>query len=122
MSRGKRTTVDGITFRSKFEAKFHLAHPELKYEQFKLKYEVPASTHTYTPDFKLATNVYAELKGRFTSADRKKMKLVVAQHPDIRFIIIFMNAHLPISKGSKTTYKMWCDQNGIECTNNEMPK
>ena len=50
------------------------------YETEKLKYTVPERLATYTPDFILTKRngdkMYIETKGRFTTADRKKMKLV----------------------------------------------
>lgn len=103
-------------FRSKFESNFNrLTEGKLSYETTKLKYTVPTSIHTYTPDFHIpGTNIYLETKGRFTSQDRKKMLLVKAQHPDKRVIMVFMNAKTPITKGSKTTYADWCLKNGVE--------
>ena len=62
-----------------------------EYEETKLKYIKPQKAHTYTPDFYLPKQkIFIETKGMFTTADRQKMKLVKAQHPDldIRFILV----------------------------------
>jgi hypothetical protein len=104
-------------FRSKFESTFYNSLPEnsVTYEQSVLHYTVPASVHRYTPDFHIpGTNIWLETKGRFTNADRKKMLLVKAQHPDKRIIMVFQDARKPIAKGSKTTYSQWAEKNGLE--------
>ena len=46
---------------------------EVLYETEKVQYIVPASTHTYHPDFKLPNGIRVETKGRFVAADRKKI-------------------------------------------------
>lgn len=69
----------------------------------------------YTPDFKIAHNVFIETKGLFDSADRRKMKAFVAQYPKIKVYMLFGNSTNKIRKGSKTTYAMWCKKYGIEC-------
>jgi Phage endonuclease I len=84
------------------------------YEKDTLKYVMPESRHSYTPDFKpWSKPIYLETKGHFTAADRKKMKLVVAQHPDKTFIMVFGRAANTITKKSKTTYGDWCNKAGI---------
>jgi Phage endonuclease I len=84
------------------------------YEKDTLKYVTPESHHRYTPDFKPSSDpIYLETKGQFTTEDRKKMLLVVAQHPDKIFIMVFGRALHTITKKSKTTYGMWCDKNNI---------
>lgn len=102
-------------YRSKFEQR--LADKLLKlgfvYEPYRIKYEVPTSIHSYTPDFVRGKLIY-ELKGRFTAADRKKMKLLVEQHPEYDFVMVFQNPNIKINKDSKTTYAMWCEKNNIE--------
>lgn len=105
------------TFRSKFEQTFHRNLPKdsVTYEGEVLKYIVPESKHKYTPDFHITgTNIYLELKGRLTIQDRKKMLLVIEQHPDKRIIMVFQDAKRPIIKGSKTTYALWAEKNGVE--------
>jgi hypothetical protein len=85
----------------------------ISYEVDKFSYTIPATRHTYTPDFKLSDTKYLEAKGLWDAADRKKMKLIKEQYPHITFYMLFQNAHKKLSKTSKTTYAMWCDKNQI---------
>lgn len=86
-----------------------------------LKYEFEAESFEYiikskyTPDFKLATNLFIETKGLFDGADRRKMKAFKQQYPKIKVHMLFGNPEAKIRKGSKTTYAMWCKKVGIEC-------
>lgn len=84
-----------------------------RYEDTKVRYIVPASKHTYTPDFVLPNGIVVETKGRFEPDDRKKHELIKAQHPalDIRFV--FTRSRSPIRKGAKTTYADWCAKRGF---------
>lgn len=54
-----------------------------------------------------------ETKGKFTSQDRKKMKLVTEQYPWIDIRMLFQRDQ-PIRKGSKTLYSDWCRKNNIQ--------
>ena len=113
-----KTEQDGVTYRSGFEAKVakKLKDNKVKfeYETEKLKYAVPESYHTYTPDFILPNGIMVEAKGRFTPADRKKMSLVIEQNPDKDIRLIFMMDNT-LSRASKTTYSAWCKKRDIKC-------
>lgn len=93
----------------------------VEYETTKIKYVVPESVHTYTPDFVLPNGIVVETKGRFTLPDRKKHLLIQKQHPekDIRFV--FTNSNNKISKGSKTSYADWCRKNGFKFSDKKVP-
>lgn len=95
---------------------------DAEYEPFKITYTEPETTHKYTPDYVLPNGIVIESKGMFKSSDRKKHKLIKAQHPrlDIRFV--FSNAHAKIGKKSKTTYAMWCEANGIPWADKDVPE
>lgn len=84
-----------------------------KFESEKIEYTKPASKHKYTPDFPLSKRLIIETKGRFVTADRQKHLLLKAQHPDREVRFVFSRSKTPISKGSKTTYAMWCEQHGF---------
>ena len=86
---------------------------KVEYETEKVSYIIPASQHTYNPDFKLPNGIFVETKGRFVAADRKKHLLVKAQNPTLDIRFVFSNSKNKISKASKTTYGDWCDKNGI---------
>lgn len=86
-------------FRSKFEERLskHLEYLGFKYEPIKIDYTIPESKHKYTPDFVRGNLIY-ELKGRWTASDRKKMKLLVEQHPEWNIIWYFKTLILKLIK------------------------
>ena len=51
-----------------------------------------------------------------------KMLLVIKQHPEIDFRMVFYNANQKIKKGSKTSYADWCDKHGIKWANKYIPQ
>jgi hypothetical protein len=121
MNMKKQKRTDG--FKSKFEANIakHLDDLgiEWEYEKCKLKYVLPETHHTYTPDWQLGKNkkIFWESKGRFTLVERKKMLHVRISNPNVLVRMVFMDAKVPIAKGSKTTYGDWCNKHNIEwCT------
>jgi hypothetical protein len=103
-------------YRSKLEAKVAELLPVVEYEAEKLKYTVPASTHTYITDFRLAPRSYIEVKGRLLPSERKKYLLVRECNPDITLRFFFDKSDNKIYKGSPTTYADWCDKNNFEWT------
>ena len=115
MAQKKSSQNKKIIYRSKFEQRLseRLLKLGFKYEPLKLDYTVPETEHKYTPDFLKGKLIY-ELKGRFTAQDRKKMKLLVEQHPEFKFVMVFQNPNIKINKNSKTTYAIWCEKNNIE--------
>jgi hypothetical protein len=67
----------------------------------------------YLPDFLLQNNVYLEVKGYFSSDDRRKMKNVIKQHPELDIRMVFQR-NSKLNKNSKVTYGAWCDKLGIK--------
>ena len=94
---------------------------KVEYESEKVAYTIPASQHTYNPDFKLPNGIFVETKGRFVAADRKKHLLVKAQNPTLDIRFVFSNSKNKITKTSKTTYGDWCDKNGIKYADKVIP-
>ena len=96
----------------------------VNYETETLQYTVPSTKHKYTPDFvftkKNGETMFVETKGRWTVADRKKMKYVLESNPGIDIRIVFQNMNQKISKGSKTTYEMYAKKLGINYVANKM--
>lgn len=90
----------------------------LNYETETLNYIVPERKAKYTPDFifvkKTGELMYIETKGRWTSADRLKMKHVLVSNPGIDIRIVFQSPAQKISKGSKTTYEAYAVKLGIK--------
>lgn len=95
---------------------------EFEYETTKIKYVVPESTHTYTPDFTFPNGLIVETKGRFLAADRKKHLLIQKQHPELDIRFVFQNSNNKITKGSKTSYADWATKHGFQYADKEIPK
>lgn len=91
------------------------------YEQSKIRYAVPLSFHTYTPDFELPNGIYIETKGIWDAKDRAKMLLVRAQYPDLDIRMVFTRSKAPIAKGSKTTMAQFCEKHGIKYADKLIP-
>ncbi len=94
---------------------------KVEYETEEVKYIIPASPHTYHPDFKLPNGIRVETKGRFVLADRKKHLLVKEQNPQLDIRFVFTNSKNKINKKSKTTYADWCDKNGFKYADKVIP-
>ena len=90
-----------------------------EYESTKVSYVI---SHNYTPDFVLPNGVWLETKGYWDSKDRKKIKSVIQQNPDIDLRLVFQAPYNTISKKSKTTYASWCERNNIKwCSFSNIP-
>jgi len=93
-----------------------------EYEKHKIKYVVPATDHTYTPDFRLPNGIFVETKGRFVTEDRKKHVLIRKQHPELDIRFVFQNSKNKIRKGSPTTYADWCVKHGFIYADKTIPR
>ncbi len=116
--RGRRSKDD--KYRSRLEARVAELIPDAEYESDKIKYVVPASKHSYLTDFKLGPNNFIEVKGRLTSADRKKYLLVSEQNPDITLRFFFDKSSNKLYKGSPTSYADWAEKSGFEWTDSRL--
>lgn len=107
----------GELVRSGFEAMLTSELTRLKvnysYEAVRIPYTPIQKVKHYIPDVILPNGIIIEIKGRFTSADRQKHKAIKALYPDLDIRFVFQRASQRINKGSKTTYAMWCESNGI---------
>ena len=89
------------------------------YETTKIAYQI---AHNYNPDFILPNGIILECKGYWDSEDRRKIKNVCEQNPDMDIRMVFQSPFNTITKKSKTTYAMWCDRYKIPwCTFQEIP-
>lgn len=90
----------------------------LNYETETLNYIVPERKAKYTPDFvfikRTGGTMYVETKGRWTSADRLKMKHVLTSNPGLDIRMVFQNPNQKISKASQTTYEVYANKLGIK--------
>jgi len=93
-----------------------------EYEKHKIKYTIPATDHTYTPDFRLPNGIFVETKGRFVVEDRKKHVLIRKQHPELDIRFVFQNSKNKIRKGSPTTYGDWCVKHGFMYADKTIPQ
>ena len=104
-------------FRSELEEKVSDLLCELgvdyEYEPTKVSYQIQ---HNYSPDFLLNNGIYLETKGYWDAADRRKMKAVKEQNPDLDIRMVFQAPYNKISKKSKTTYAKWCEKHDIPWT------
>lgn len=113
------------TYRSGLEDKvaeqLRDAEVDAKYEEYQIPYSIPATNHTYTPDFVLSNGIIVETKGVFEVEDRKKHLLVKSQYPNLDIRFVFSSSKTPIYKGSKTTYAAWCNKYGFKYADKWIP-
>ena len=67
----------------------------------------------YLPDFVLKNGIFLELKGKFTSQMRTKMKEVFDANPGIDLRMVFMYDNW-LTKKHTMRYSDWCKKNGIK--------
>lgn len=91
------------------------------FEQVKIKYLVPQTERTYTPDFELPNGIIVETKGRFLPVDRAKHLFIHLQHPGVDIRFVFQNPNARIQPGSNTTYAMWADTHGFKWAKKVIP-
>jgi len=113
-----KKTSKTFNFRSGLEVKvakqLESLGVEYDYEPYKIEFLRPAQTSKYTPDFLIEVNgLLVEAKGRFTSQERKKFKLIKESNPDLDLRFVFSNPKAKIGKKSNTTYGMWCERMGF---------
>ena len=82
--RGKKTGI----YKSQLEARF-AADFKLEYEPDSFKYEIPATMHSYTPDWKISETCYIETKGFLGAKDRQKLLYIKEQHPKVIVALVF---------------------------------
>lgn len=121
----KRAVALKHGFRSGLEeeaSKFLTANgAKFEYEKLKIRYIQPATERQYTPDFVLENGIIIETKGRFLVADRKKHMLIKRQHPHLDIRFVFSNSKQKLNKASRTTYADWCNKNGFQYADKEIP-
>jgi len=116
--------IDKNRYRSKYEqevcSKLRKDKVKFDYESINLYYEV-TEQRRYLPDIVLPNGIVIELKGRFTAKDRKKMLLVIEQHPHLDIRMVFMRPKNKLNKHSNTTYAQWCDKNNVKWADKYIP-
>ena len=84
---------------------------DYEYESKSFPYTIQ---HLYTPDFILPNGVVLETKGYWRPEDRRKVKQVITENPELDLRMVFQDPYKKISKKSKTTYSKWCQRYGIK--------
>ena len=112
-----------IACRSKLEEKVADLLVELgvsyDYEPHQVAYTIQ---HLYTPDFLLPNGIFLECKGYWDPKDRRKIKQVKEDNPDLDLRMVFQSPYNKISKRSKTTYAKWCEKHEIPwCAYHNIP-
>jgi hypothetical protein len=114
-----RVNVDSL--KGSFEPEVYRGLQALKRKhRFDFEYEPEAFSyfieHWYTPDWKVqckdGSSFFIESKGYWRPDDRRKVKLVREQHPDIDLRMLFQNDP-KLHKKSATRYSDWCKKHGI---------
>ena len=100
-------------YRSHLEEEVSKIMPSGTYESEKIEYEIPATTHNYTPDWTLG-DIRIEVKGRFRDIDEAKKYLYVKRsNPDLDLRFIIQSEKTMMPKSKKTTMKQWLEKNGF---------
>ena len=84
---------------------------DYEYESASFPYTIQ---HLYTPDFLLPNGIALECKGFWRPEDRRKIRTVIKDNPQIDLRMVFQAPYKKISKKSKTTYAQWCKRYGIK--------
>lgn len=97
------------------------------YEEGHLLFIVPPQPRKYKPDFIITTKsgneIVVESKGRFTSADRKKMAYVIEQNPDRDVRMLFQSDNRLTKAKRSQRYTEWCAARNIKCAvGNSIPE
>lgn len=132
---GRRKAAVAAGYRSNFEKEIaddlKKRGIDFKYENRTISYLRPvrgglctacdskgvAKRSVYTPDFEISTTgngFILEAKGRLTSADRSKLKLVRGQYPALDLRLLFQ-ANNWTTKLKRERYMDWGLRNGFVC-------
>lgn len=98
------------------------------YEKLKIPW-VLHENKRYTPDWFLPNGIVVEGKGQFRPGERKKHLQIKQQYPDLELRFVFCRAPgsrkpgsaATIAKNSKTTYGAWCQKNGFQYADDNVP-
>jgi hypothetical protein len=76
---------------------------------------------SYTPDVFLPNGIIIEVKGIFTSKDRKIALAMKEQRPDLDIRMIFQRDN-KLARNSSTRYSEFCDKHGIKWAIKRVPE
>ncbi len=106
------------TFEARIKQELAAQKAAFCWEPFAIPYQ---QTYFYVPDLVLSNGIIVELKGEFTSAERKKHRLIQAQHPTLDIRFVFADPNRQIGTKSETTYAGWCKLFGFRYAARHVP-
>lgn len=95
-----------LTFEQRIQQELAAQKAAFLLEPFAIPYQ---PKRRYVPDIILSNGIIVELKGEFTSTDRKKHRLIQAQYPELDIRFVFADPNRLIGNKSSTTYAHWCE-------------
>ena len=117
--------VRNITLELDLKRQLELVKVPFGYETDKIKYLIPQSSHSYTPDFTISLDsgkvFYIEAKGRFLLQDQKKHLLIKKQYPELDIRFVFQNAKSKRGGSKVQTCGQWADKNGFKWAHKNIP-
>lgn len=99
----------------------HKAKHILRYETIKIKW-IDFAIRSYTPDFVLDNGIIIEVKGFWSTGDRRKHLEIHQQHPNLDIRLVFENSSRKIRKGSATSYAKWCEKKDLVYCDRVIPQ
>lgn len=119
---GKITELDGITYKSSYEAEaarlFKENNIRFTYEERKLPY-IPKPAY-YKIDFTVYPHkdsdedaIIVETKGYFDQVSRAKMEQIFQQYPNLDIRMVFQNPNVLIKPSTTYAYKDWCEKRKV---------
>lgn len=76
----------------------------------------------YVPDFRLPNGIIIETKGWFDEEDKRKMREVKKQHPELDIRFVFSSINGKTRKQDKMTYEKWCKKYKFPCAQVKIPE
>jgi len=119
MSRSNEENSRSRGFENRIKTELEAQGVSFHFEPFSIPYRKECR---YVPDIVLPNGIIVEIKGWFKSADRKKHRLIKAQHPELDIRFVFGNPDNLIGKQSSTTYAKWCETNGFKYAHRHIPQ
>ena len=121
--RFKHALKQGYRSGLEIKVKDYLRERKVRYKYESLKIEGEELMYrTYTPDFILSNGLIIEVKGRFTSDDRRKHLAIKKQHPNLDIRFVFESSKRKLSKGAKSTYASWCERHKFVYADRVIPE
>jgi hypothetical protein len=93
----------------------------VKYEERDVEYLVPKALDGFVFQFQLENGILIQTIGRSVQEDRKRLRLIKEQHPELDIRLVFTNANSRLSDGGEVTCAMWADSMGFKWAEVSIP-